>query len=258
MRTERRLIPDFPPRFTRTVDLYGGEAFDRIRAGGVVVVGLGGVGAHAAVALARSGVGRLLLVDHDVITTSSLNRHPIAGPADVGRGKAELLAAVLAETCPDTATTAAGARVTPAGVAGLLQAAVRSRHGVLADCIDSVPDKVALLAHASAFAWRTVCSLGAAGKRDGGLVRTGTLADTRVCPLARRVRRGVREAGVAPGDVAAVWSEEAPAPAVEPPAGPDGRGAAASVRRQPSNMMLPGIFGYAAAALALDLLAGRE
>jgi tRNA A37 threonylcarbamoyladenosine dehydratase len=255
---ESDVSPTFSSRFSRTVDLYGDDAFARVRSGGAVVVGLGGVGAHAAVALARSGVGRLFLVDHDVITASSLNRHPVAGPADVGRGKAEVLGANLAATCPDTETVALSARVAPATVADLIGAEIRARHGVLVDCIDSVTDKVALLTHASALEWRTVCSLGAAGKRDGGLVRTGTLADTRVCPLARRVRRGARDAGVAPGDVAAVWSEEAPVPPVTATVGARGDDDAGGRRRQPSNMMLPGMFGYAVAALALDLLAGRR
>ena len=94
---------EFPERFTRLVDFYGEPGFRRIRAARVAVVGLGGVGSHAAVALARSGVGRLLLIDFDLVTQSSLNRAAAAGPADVGRPKAEVLAGQIARTCPDTA-----------------------------------------------------------------------------------------------------------------------------------------------------------
>ena len=102
-------MPDrFPPRFARTVGLYGPDAFARIRRRGALVVGLGGVGAHCVVALARSGIGRLKLVDFDRVTTSSLNRHPVAGPGDVGRLKTEILAAWIAATCPDTLTADRG------------------------------------------------------------------------------------------------------------------------------------------------------
>jgi tRNA A37 threonylcarbamoyladenosine dehydratase len=75
---------DCPERFSRTVDLYGEAGFAAIRAASVVVCGLGGVGAHAALALARSGIGRLVLIDFDPVTASSLNRSPCATSADVG------------------------------------------------------------------------------------------------------------------------------------------------------------------------------
>lgn len=244
----------FPPRFTRTVDLYGPAAFARVRDGGVVVVGLGGVGSHAAVALARSGVGRLHLIDHDRVSTSSLNRHPCAGPPEVGQPKTEVLARFLAATCPDTSVTWRTGRLTPQDVGAVLGAAIRSDHAVVVDAIDSVRDKVALLAHALGHQWAVICSLGAAGKRDAGAVRTGSLADSRVCPLARIVRRELRAAGADAHQVAAVWSEEPPlGPVGAPPGGslPDEPGV---TRRQPSNMMLPGMFGYALAALALTAL----
>ena len=92
-----------PERFGRLVDYYGEEGFRRVRTARVAVVGLGGVGSHAALALARSGVGGLRLIDFDLVTATSLNRSAAAGPADVGRPKAEALAEQLARTCPDTA-----------------------------------------------------------------------------------------------------------------------------------------------------------
>lgn len=244
----------FPHRFTRTVDLYGAEGFARVRAGGAIVVGLGGVGAHCAVALARSGVGRLKLIDFDRVTTSSLNRHPLAGPADVDRLKTDVLASSFAVTCPDTAVEAVVARVASDNIATLVPAGDRELYPVLVDCIDSVPAKIALLVHGLGHGWRVICSMGAAGKRGGGLVRTGALADTRVCPLARKVRRSIRDAGVDPGSIAAVWSEEPPRAPVTAVSGghlPDEPG---MVRRQPSNMMLPGMVGYALATLAVEAL----
>ncbi len=246
----------FPPRFTRTVDLYGHDGMARIRAAGIVVVGLGGVGAHAAVALARSGIGRLHLIDFDVISTSSLNRHPVAGPDDVGRPKTTVMLDFLAATCPDTAVSEARERATAGNLQTLLPADQRDAFRVVIDAIDAVADKIALIVHAAGQGRRVVCSAGAAGKVDPGLVRAGTLADTRVCPLARKVRKGVRVAGLEAGAIAAVWSEEEPRPPVVAPAGGDLPDEPGVTRRQASNMMLPGMVGYALAAQAIRLVAG--
>lgn len=245
----------FPPRLTRTVDLYGDEGMARIRAAGVVVVGVGGVGAHAAVALARSGVGRLHLIDDDVISVSSLNRHPVAGPADLGRAKVDVLTEFIRATCPETEVSALAGRVTAENLEAMLASGDRDDHEVVIDAIDSVADKIALVTHAARQGRRVISSAGAAGKVDPGLIRSGTLANSRVCPLARKVRKGVRQAGVDANTIAAVWSEEDPRPPVIAPEGthlPDEPGV---TRRQPSNMMLPGMVGYALAALAIGALA---
>ncbi|MBD3220645.1 tRNA threonylcarbamoyladenosine dehydratase [bacterium] len=243
-------------RFARTVDLYDPEGFARVRGGGVVVAGLGGVGAHAAIALARSGIGRLLLIDCDTLSRTSLNRHPVAGPLDVGRPKVEVVRDHLVQACPDTLVAVSASRIEDATLATLLRDDDVMVHGVLLDAIDSVDHKVALLAHAVGQGRVAVSSLGAAGKVDPGQVRSGTLEESRVCPLGRVVRRGLRRHGVAPSRIQAVWSEEAPRK--PDPVGPGGGvpDAFGRHRRQPSNMMLPGMFGFALAALAIGSLAG--
>lgn len=251
------MTQNYPPRYSRTVDLYGPDGFARLRGGGALVVGLGGVGSHCAVALARSGIGRLKLLDHDRITISSLNRHPIAGPQDVGRLKTEILAAWIAQVCPDTSVEAMVARVEEENVGLVLPPVERELFPVLVDCIDDVAGKAALLAHGAAHGWRVLSSMGAAGKRDAGQVRTGDLFATGVCPLAKTVRQRARKLGVRPGQVRAVWSQERSATTPrnrqlqgrpDDPAAPDRQ------RRLPSNQMLPGIFGFALAAMAVELL----
>jgi len=245
---------DFPPRFTRTVDLYGEEGFARLRQRGAVVVGLGGVGAHTVVALARSGIGRLKLIDFDRITVSSLNRHPVAGPADVGRLKTEVLAAWVHSICPDTMVEAVAAHVSCDNLHELVPLDERELFPVLVDCIDKLEDKADLLAHGVRHGWRTLASLGAAGKIDPGELRSGDLFDSRVCRLARVLRRKLRDREVGPGQVRAVWSLEAPVPPLE---GAPGEGLPDEPdvqRRQPSNIMLPGMVGFALAAEATRML----
>lgn len=245
-------------RFTRTIDLYGTAGFARIRAGGVAIAGLGGVGAHCAVALARSGVGRLLLVDFDRVSTGSLNRHPVAGPADVGRLKTDVLGEWAREICPDTEVAALGEFLAPETLASLLPPSLREPYPVLVDAIDGLNCKVSLLLHGLAHGWITLSSMGAAAKGDPGLVRVADIEATRVCPLARQVRSRLRRRG-ARGGVTCVYSEESPVASLEPDPediDPDRRGRIR--RRQPSNMSLPGIFGYALAAVALGRLAADE
>lgn len=225
-------------RHHRTALFYGEAGLRRIRGARAVVVGLGGVGGHAAVNLARTGIGALHLVDFDAVTPSSLNRSAYAEPTDVGRPKTEVLAAWLARVCPDVAVTFETVRCDPDNVTRLVAPEGRSGELVL-DAIDSVADKIALLAGCHSNQIPVFSSMGAAAKRDVSQVQTGRLGDSKVCPLARAVRVGLRNRKV-PLDLPCVWSIEPVRPDLQRPL--------------PSQMSLPGVFGYALASLALDHL----
>jgi len=242
-------------RFGRVVDLYGPEGFARIRGARVAVVGLGGVGSHAAVALARSGLGELLLVDFDLVTASSLNRSPVADPTDVGRPKVTVLAEHLARTCPDTAVTEHREFCHEETLPGLLQPGSTAAPDLVVDAIDSRNPKVTLLAFCLREGLPVIASMGAAARRDPAAVRIGDLSASRICPLARHVRKFLKRRGFAAG-IPCVWSEEVPASPREPDLG-DRTCERGRVRnRLPSQMSLPGIFGYALATMALDRLVG--
>lgn len=253
------MIDPAADRFARTRALYGEDSFARIRQGGAVVVGLGGVGAHCTVSLARSGIGRLLLIDFDVVTPSSLNRLPEVAPRDVGRRKTEVYEDWVHAVCPDTQVETRAAFVGDDTRDALLPATLPARYGVLVDAIDALNPKVGLLVHAKACGWTVVSSMGAAAKRDPGLVRVGDIAQTSVCPLARAVRVRLKRRGIARG-VTCVYSLEAAAAPLPPEAdGEDLARRRGRVRNlQPSNMSLPGIFGFALAAAVLDRLAGPD
>ena len=87
-------------RFIRTELVLGAENLQRLQAAKVAVVGLGGVGGHAAEALARSGVGTLILIDHDLVAISNLNRQIVALEATIGRPKVEVMAERIAQINP--------------------------------------------------------------------------------------------------------------------------------------------------------------
>lgn len=240
---------DWPERFARTVDFLGREGFRRLRGSRIAVVGLGGVGSHAAVALARSGAGRLVLVDFDLVTESSLNRNPVLGPSDVGRHKVDAMAAGLAADCPDTEYET-GREFFHHDIAG---AVLDPPPDLVVDAIDSLNPKVALLEECVLRGIPVVSSMGASGRRDPSQVRVGDVMDSSGCPLARQIRKRLRKRHIE-GGIRCVWSVE-----------PDGMGPLepepervldrGRVRnRLPSLISMPGIFGYACAAEAMDAI----
>ncbi|MBN1334971.1 MAG: tRNA threonylcarbamoyladenosine dehydratase [Deltaproteobacteria bacterium] len=237
--------------FARTSLLLGPEALARIERAFVVVVGLGAVGSFAVEALARAGVGRLRLVDFDTVRASDLNRQILALRSTLGRPKVEVAAQRVADIHP-------ACRVEPLGLFAHADTASRILEGppdVLVDCIDAVGPKVALLLAAVRAQVAAVSSMGAALRRDPGLVRTGDLSETRICPLAHAVRKRLHREGVREG-IRCVYSLERPADAVRPgDCGEQGLERGRTRTRLGSLPTIPGIFGLAAAGSALELLA---
>lgn len=238
-------------RFARTREFLGEEGFARVRAARVTVAGLGGVGSHAAVALARNGLGRLLLVDFDMVTPSSLNRSPFAGPGAVGLPKADVLRAHLGETCPDTVCECRRMFIDPSCARDLLDPAP----DFLVDAIDSLNPKVALIAECLAARIPLVSSMGASRRSDPSTVRVADISLTSGCPLARKVRQHLARRGVRSG-FRCVFSADAPqAPPGPPDASESLEGRGRVRRRLPGLGTIPGIFGYACASEVLTALA---
>jgi|GEM_PF-1360978 len=241
---------DLPPQLARTADLYGVDGVERLLRSFVVVVGLGGVGSHVAVALARSGVGRLRVVDHDLVTASSLNRHAVATAADVGRLKADVMASALEAIRPDV-------RVEPLGLfcaPDTLDQVLGGGPDWVVDAIDGVNTKTGLLAACVGRSLNVATCMGASCRTDPTLVRVADISRTEVCPLAARVRRRLRRVGVH-GGIPTVYSVEAPLPALEPDEEDPQLGPGRRRRRLPSSSTLPGIFGYAVAGIVIESIA---
>ena len=252
---------DFPPRHHRTVLFYGEDAFRSIRRANVTVIGLGGVGGHAAVNLARSGIGALHLVDFDKVSASSLNRSPFAEPADIGSLKTAVLREYLVRVCPDTALEVTEAFCGEDTLPQLVP--VESGPDLVIDAIDSLNPKVALLEWCQGHGIPVITSMGAAGKQDVGKVRTGDLSESTICPLARKVRTRLKKRGIVAG-IQAVWSVEkaqAHRPGAPKELGEEPVAASATSRERhtlASQMTLPGVFGYGLAAMALNQICKGE
>jgi tRNA A37 threonylcarbamoyladenosine dehydratase len=239
-------------RFKRVVDFYGENGFQKIRNSRILVAGLGGVGSHCASALARSGVGSLVLIDFDAVTESSLNRNSLVGIERVGCLKTEALARALSAQCPDTEYIPVEMFIS----ADALESSgfPMSSH-VVVDAIDSLNPKTQLLEFCVGHGQAVFSSMGAAGRRDPSKIKTGDIGETTGCPLAGMVRKYLKRRGITSG-VSCVWSTEAavkPLPPDENEPRLDRRGRIRNTL--PSLITMPGIFGYTLAQMVLDHIA---
>ncbi|MBX7190790.1 MAG: tRNA threonylcarbamoyladenosine dehydratase [Sandaracinaceae bacterium] len=197
-------------RFDRAARLVTEPGLHRLMSSRVVIFGMGGVGSFAAEALARSGVGHLVLVDFDDVCVTNTNRQLHAMKGNIGRPKAEIMAERLRLISPT-------ARIEPVLEFYEASRADRLLAGEIdfvLDAIDSIGAKAHLLSQCLARKIPVVSSMGAAGRLDPTRVRVSDLADTEGCGLARDVRGILRKQyGIAidrgtPTGIVAVFSDE--------------------------------------------------
>jgi tRNA A37 threonylcarbamoyladenosine dehydratase len=251
---------DVARRFGAVARLYGEAAFARLRAAHVTVVGIGGVGSWAAEALARSGVGRLTLIDLDHVAPSNANRQVHAVEANFGKAKvlamAERIAAIhpLARVdCLDDFVTVDNAAAIVPGCDAVL------------DCIDQVAPKAALLAACRSRGLAAYCSGAGGGRTDPARIRSGDLARANGDPLLAKVRyRLRRHHGFARERIGASGQVRIPAFGItavysdEPVAGRSGGGGAAlACAGYGSVVTVTAALGLTLAAAALNGIARR-
>jgi tRNA A37 threonylcarbamoyladenosine dehydratase len=235
-----------PPQFERTRILLDASEQARLAQAHVLVAGLGGVGSYCAEALARAGVGRLTIIDHDVVAVSNINRQLPALLSTVGQSKAELMAARIRDINPACELTVIREFLVPETVADIVPADV----DYVIDCIDSLNCKVALVATSFERGLRVASSMGAGNKLDPGRIRIADIAQTSMCPLASVMRKRLRKRGI-PKGVLTVFSDE-PGRAPLPPQPVEGRGRARAVNGTISYM--PPLFGLMLAGAVVQRL----
>jgi tRNA A37 threonylcarbamoyladenosine dehydratase len=261
-------MPETHRRFDRTARLYGDEGLARLAGATVTVFGVGGVGSFAAEGLARSGVGRIILVDFDRICVTNVNRQLHALKGTLGKNKVAVMAERLAAINPDAVIDARAEFYTPATSQRLLV----PEPDVVIDAIDNIAAKMHLIATCVRERIRLVSSMGAAARTDPTKVRTADLTETRRDPFARELRRLLRiKHGLdmtRPLGVTAVYSEEDPVRPVSLaydddgfrcvcPSGDNGLHDCQHRNRiEGSTAFVPSVFGMTAAAVAVKLLRG--
>lgn len=190
--------------FSRTELLLGKDAMSRLFGARVAVFGVGGVGGYAVEALARSGVGALDLIDNDVVSLSNLNRQIIALRSTVGQYKVDVAEARVHDVNPDCTVRTYKTFFLPE-TAGQFDF---SQYDYVIDAIDTVTGKIALVAAARDAGVPIICSMGAGNKLDPTRFRVTDLFRTDTDPLAKVMRRKLKELGVRKLKV--VWSDELP------------------------------------------------
>ena len=242
-------------QFRRTIRLVGPERFRRIQSAFVVVVGLGAVGSYAVEGLARAGVGRLRLVDFDVVKPSNINRQLYALHSTVGLPKSEIARQRVHDIYPACQVECLHAFVH----VDTMESVLAGPPDLVVDAIDALNPKVELLSAAITRGLPIVSSMGAAGRTDPGAIRVGPLSASLNCHLARMIRKRLRRRQL-PLNLTAVYSVEL---APEPFAGELAEVEAEEtfVRGRPREPLgslptLTGMFGLALANSALQTLAG--
>ena len=244
-------------RLARIRLLLGDEGVDRLKSSFVVVVGLGAVGSYAVEGLARAGVGRLRLVDFDILKTSNINRQLYALGSTIGRSKASVAAGRVLDINPDC-------RVEPLELFAASEnfgAILDGGPDLVIDAIDSLGPKSYLIAETFRRKLPVISSMGAALRTDPGAVRVGPLSGTKGCPLAARLKYWLRKINVTP-DFTCVYSVE-PVGKLKKArqAVPDEKDIYERGRQRAALGSLPtvtGIFGLTIANAAILLLAGSD
>jgi len=178
-------------QFERTVLLVRAEGLTQLRAAKVAVVGCGAVGSFAVEALARAGVGYLILVDGDVVAESNINRQLCALHSTVGQPKVDVLKNRVHDICPETKVVAQKVFIDDKNCGDVLGKDI----DLIVDAIDMVSGKIPLILYAQKGNIPLISSMGAAMKTDISKIKVAPLNQTSVCPLAARVRRLVKEQG---------------------------------------------------------------
>lgn len=200
----------------RTAMLLGEEGLEKLKNAHVAVFGLGGVGGHAAEALARAGVGALDLYDSDTVSLSNVNRQLIALHSTVGRAKVDVMRERILDINPDCNVRTFKVFYLPENA----DAYPLEDYDYIADAIDTVSAKLALALRAKEAGVPLISSMGTGNKLDPTRFCVTDISKTEGCPLARVMRRELKVRGIT--HLKVVYSTEPAAPTVlDIPISPD-------------------------------------
>lgn len=179
----------------RTELLLGSDRIERLRNARVLVVGLGGVGAYAAEAIARAGVGTMTIADADAVSESNINRQLPALHSTVGEPKAEVMARRLLDINPGLRLTVVRRYIRDEETETLLD----EGFDYVVDAIDTLSPKAGLIRSCLERDIPVVSSMGAGAKTDPTRVRIEDIARSHHCPLAHMLRKRLHKMGIRTG-----------------------------------------------------------
>ena len=191
-------------QFSRTERILGENSTDILSRCHVAVFGIGGVGGQAVEALARSGIGKIDIIDNDTVSISNINRQAVATHSSVGRSKVEVMAEIIKDINPDCT-------VFPNKVFYLPETAELfdfSKYDYILDCVDTVKAKIDIICRAKQQNIPVISAMGAGNKLDPTAFKVADIYETKVCPLARIMRTNLKKCSV--DALKVVYSEEIP------------------------------------------------
>jgi tRNA A37 threonylcarbamoyladenosine dehydratase len=188
----------------RTELLLGKEQVEKLSSKNVLVVGLGGVGAYAAEMIARAGIGKMTIVDGDVVNVTNINRQLPAVISNVGKSKAKLMGERLKDINPDIELCIVDAYIENEAINDIL----KEDFDYVVDAIDTLSPKIHLIYHTLQRGLKLVSSMGAAGKLDPSKVHIADLDKSYNCKLARIIRKRLRKFNIHGGFPVVFSSEE--------------------------------------------------
>lgn len=249
-------------QFSRTELLLGREGMERLSHARVAVFGIGGVGGYTVEALARSGVGELVLVDDDRVCLTNINRQILATRKTVGQYKVDVARERVAEIDPNIRVTVHKCFYSPETA----EQFDFTQYDYVVDAIDTVTGKLELVEQAQKAGTPIISSMGAGNKMDPTAFEVADIYETSVCPLARVMRRELKKRGIPRLKV--VYSREKPITPVEDMAiscrahciCPPGTVRKCTQRRQipGSNAFVPPVVGLIIAGEVVRFLAGAD
>jgi len=198
-------------QYVRTAMLFGEEAIEKLQNKRVVVFGIGGVGGHVVEVLARSGVGAIDLVDHDVVSISNINRQIIATFDTIGQKKIEVMKKRILSIQPECKVTLWDTFYLPEESGRF----AFSEYDYIVDAIDTVTAKIDLVVKAKEHQIPIICSMGTGNKLDLTKLVVTDIYKTSVCPLAKVMRKELKARGIEACKV--VYSTEEPTIKQRPP-----------------------------------------
>ena len=194
-------------RFQRFKLLIGTENFSKLSKSTVAIFGVGGVGSFAVEALARSGVGHLILIDKDNIDVTNINRQLHALTSTVGRSKVEVMRERIREINPAAQVDAIQKFFLPGEN---VEDFFICRYDYVVDAIDTLTAKIFLVEECTRRGIKIISSMGAGNKLDATRFKVGDIFQTSVDPVAKVMRKKLRERGIE--SLKVVWSDEPPRP----------------------------------------------
>ncbi len=191
-------------QFARTKLLLGAEVMERLHNKKIAVFGIGGVGGYVCEALVRSGIGAFDLIDDDKVCLTNLNRQIIATRKTVGKYKADVMKDRMLEINPDAEINIHKCFFLPENADEF----PFREYDYVVDAVDTVTAKIELILRAQNENIPIISAMGAGNKLDAGRLKVADIYDTRVCPLARVMRRELKRRGVK--SLKVVYSDEQP------------------------------------------------